>query len=86
MDTEIEIWHPMLKGKNYKIISTDKVLGDFNCFAYVIDIYDKWCGSFTKYWPYETISRVPILENYIKYFETFGYEICENDKYEVGVS
>lgn len=78
------MWHPKLKGKDYKIININKVLEDFNCIAFVLDIYNEWCGSSTSTWPYKTISRIPILENYIKYFETFGYEICDNNRYEDG--
>jgi len=82
MDIEVETWHPKLKENNYKIINVEKNLGDFNCIAFVIDVHDTWCGSFTSSWPYKTISRQSTLENYIKYFNTFGYEICDNDKYE----
>ena len=81
---DIEKWHPKLKGKDYKIIQTNEILEDFNCIAFVLDIYNEWYGSSTKNWTLN-INRVPILENYIKYFKTFGYDICDNDKYVDGV-
>jgi hypothetical protein len=84
MNIEIELWHPKLKGKNYKIINTNKILNDFNCISYTLDIYNEWYGSNTSSWPDKTISRIPKLENYIKYYNSFGYEICDNDKYEDG--
>jgi hypothetical protein len=80
---DIEKWHPKLTGKDYKIVQIDEVLEYFNCIAFVLDIYKGWYGSSTKYWPSD-ISRVPVLENYVKYFKTFGYDVCENDKYEQG--
>lgn len=82
MDIKIEEWHPKLIGKNYKIIETTENILKFNCISYTLDIFDEWCGPSTPSWPYETISRIPILENYIEYFNTFGYEVCDNDEYE----
>lgn len=84
MDIDIESWHPKLKGKNYRIIQTDKILQDFNCISFVIDNYKYWCGSSFPSWPYDKISRIPILDNYIEYFAMFGYEICDNDNFENG--
>jgi len=79
---EIEGWHPKLRGKNWKIIYSENKLLDFNCIAFVLDVYDNWYGSSTEFWPYKTMSRSPKLENYIKYFSTFGYNICNNDSFE----
>jgi hypothetical protein len=78
---EIEEWHPKLISEKYKIITTDKNLDDFNCVAYVLDVYTDWYGSTTKFWHNDN-DRVPSLENYIKYFETYSYELCEDDSYE----
>ena len=44
---DIELWHPKLKGKNYKLIKINKNLNDFNCIAFVLDDYDRWRGSST---------------------------------------
>ena len=78
----IEIWHPKLIGKNYKIININYNLIVFNCFAYSLDIFDEWCGASEKSWPYNILSRSPKLDNYIKYYNLFGYNVCNNDKYE----
>lgn len=84
MAIDVEIWHPKLIGKDYKIIPIPKntEIDDFNCHAYVVDIYNDWCGASEKSWPYLKISRYPTLENYIKYFGMFGYNMCETDEYE----
>jgi len=80
----VEIWHPKLIGKNYKIIESKYNLADFNCIAYSLDFFDRWCGASEKSWPYNILSRSPKLENYIKYYKIFGYDVCNNDEYEVG--
>ena len=80
MNSEIENWHPKLKGKKWKIIDVEFDLIKFNCFSFVIDIYDDWSGASTKSW---TLSnRKPILENYIKFFSLHGFELCDNETYE----
>jgi len=53
MDTKIvEKWHPKLVGKDYKIISSNFNLDDFNCVSFALNIYDVWCGSAEKSWPF----------------------------------
>jgi len=80
----IESWHPKLIGTNYKIISSSFDIQNYNCIAYVLDIFDIWCGPATNFWPYETLPRSVKLDNYIKYFELYDYDVCENDSYEIG--
>jgi hypothetical protein len=89
MDIKIEKWHPKLLGKDYKIIDTDKILEKFNCVSFSIDLYDDWSGSSEPSWrtgydPPSEIDRSTKLENYIKYFKIFGYDICDNEEYEEG--
>ena len=78
---EIEKWHPKLVGENRKIIKTDENLDDFNCIAFTLEIYHSWAGSSTKIW-HNPINRYPTLENYIDFYKTYGYEICNNSNYE----
>lgn len=82
----IKLWHPKLKDKDYKIIQYDVILDDFNCIAFALDIYTYWCGTGFPSWPYEKISRIPVLDNYIKYFKMFNYEMCDNAKFENGLN
>lgn len=81
---KVEIWHPKLTGKNYKIIKSNYNSLDFNCIAYSLDIFDRWCGASEKSWPYDILSRSSKLDNYIKYYNLSEYNVCDNDKYEFG--
>jgi len=84
MATDIENWHPKLIGKDYKIITVEYEIDLFNCFAYVIDIHEHYCGSWEKSWPYEIIgSREPTLENYMKFYSLYGYTQKSDNSYEI---
>lgn len=79
----IESWHPKLIGNNYKIIESNFDIQDYNCIAYVLNIFDMWCGPSTISWPNEILPRSAKLDNYIKFFELNGYTTCENASYEI---
>jgi len=79
---DVEKWHPKLIGKNYKIIESDTNISEYNCVAFVLDIFDEWCGPTTSSWPWEKLSRSRKLDNYIKYFNMYGYEQCDEDYFE----
>lgn len=83
MDTKIlEKWHPKLQNKNYKIIPT-KDLDKFNCFSFVIDIFDDWSGSSTKIW-HNPNNRYATAKNYIEFYSTYGFQVCDNELFEDG--
>lgn len=80
---DIENWHPKLVGEDYKILkSPNKNIGDYNCFAYVLDIYDEWHGPTTGSCPIDKIKRSSRIDNITDYFKIFGYELCDNGEYE----
>ena len=78
---EIENWHPKLIGENWKIINIDEKLDDFNCFSFVIDIYNDWSGASGKIW-HNPNNRFATLSNYVDFYSTYGYKICDNNIYE----
>lgn len=77
----IENWHPKLKNEKWKIIETDKNLDNFNCFSFVIDIYDDWSGSSSKIW-HNPSNRYSTISNYIYFYSTYNYKECDNYSYE----
>jgi len=78
IESTIEKWHPKLKDKNWKIININKDLDKFNCFSFVIDIYNDWCGASTKIWHNQNDRHSTIL-NYIQFYSTYNYKICNDD-------
>jgi hypothetical protein len=83
MDTKIvEQWHPKLIGKDYKIIPTENNLNLFNCYAFTIGDYKNWHGHREDNWPSSIGSRFPSIDNYIKFYNLYGFNICDNDEYD----
>jgi hypothetical protein len=79
---EIEYWHPKLKNNKWKIINTNKNLDDFNCFSFAIDVYNEWSRANCKLW-HNPNDRYATVKNYIEFYSTYNYKICENDSYEL---
>jgi hypothetical protein len=80
MNFELEKDFPNLFNNNYKIINVSNP-EEYNCHAFSLNILDMWCGSSERSWP-SNIPRNPILENYIKYFNLYGYILCDSLDYE----
>jgi hypothetical protein len=81
MSNDIESDFPNLIGKEFRVLKKSESI-KYNYHAYSLEIYDEWCGSSQKNWPHDKIDRSPSLENYIKYFNLHGYNMCEDDSLE----
>ena len=77
-------WCPELYRSGFNIIETEYNLDDFNSFAFSLDVYNMWCGYGTPSWYNGKTNIRPSIENYIKYYKKYGYEIDDNSFLEIG--
>jgi len=77
----IEEWFPNIVGKDFKITNSTF---EFNCVAFTLDIYDDYVWVTEKSWPYQNIPRILKVDSFEKLYELYGYEICDDNSYEIG--
>lgn len=80
-DPYLEAHFPRLKQTGYRLTSPESP--DYNCFAWAAGDDQRCWDPFSYYWP-DGISREHSLATFIKVYESLGYQICDNDKLEVG--
>lgn len=82
MPHDLEVHFPNLQITQYKITSS-KDCG-YNCIAYSFEDDTRWWWPDPSYyWP----SGIPMeetLEAFVRAYESIGYSVCENGKYEFG--
>lgn len=78
-DSDIEQLFPLLKQNGYKVTSPSDV--DYNCVAWAAGHNDKFFWPYPDYWP----KNIPLnnhLASFIKFYESFGYKVCNDDRLE----
>lgn len=84
---EFELSHPRFPNSYkdpFKVKSPQTT--DYNCIAWAVEIEDKdiWPEPrpySSKYWP-DNIPFEETLEAFIQFYESFGFEVCNNGKFE----
>lgn len=73
---------PNLSRKNFKVTSPRDL--SYNCIAWAAEENDRWWWpDDSSYWP-DNAPRENTLNAFIIAYQTLGYEICDNDKLELG--
>lgn len=81
-DPTIERKFPLAKQEGYQITSPETP--SYNCIAWTIGRNDKWMWPHPDYfWP-TNLSYSAKLSVFIKLYESYGYIICKDEKYEKG--
>jgi hypothetical protein len=81
-DIRIENAFPQLAITGYKI--TSPATNSYNCIAWTAKDNSRfwWPGDdYGYYWP-DNVDRGETMENFIKAFNSLGFEICENADFE----
>lgn len=81
---EIEASFPNLRKSGYSITSPATI--EYNCIAWAAGDTGAWWEPDPMnlyYWP-PTIPRINNVEAFIKAYESLGYNICKDGKYEEG--
>ncbi len=81
---EFEFKWPNLSLTDYQVTSPKSQ--EYNCFAWAAEEDDRWWQPIPGeqfYWP-DGVPQEETLEAYIQAYETLGYEICKEDRLEVG--
>lgn len=81
-DLVIEQLFPLVKREGYLITSPKAI--EYNCIAWAAGRTDIWIWPTPEYfWP----TDIPFndkLSSFIKFYQSYGYSICKNDKLETG--
>ena len=81
-DSRLEIRLPKIKDAGYKVTSPETK--EYNCIAWAAGRNDIWIWPRPDFfWP-EYITPNDKLSSFIKFYQTLGYSVCENDKLEIG--
>lgn len=80
-DSGIEKSFPLLKQDGYRVTSPPDV--DYNCIGWAVGYNDKFFWPYPNYWP----QNIPLnnhLSSFIKFFQSFDYQVCDSYTLERG--
>ena len=75
---------PKLRSDSYEIKSRCTI--EYNCVAWVIGETAKWIDAYddNPNWPRD-LDRTQTIQNYADFFQRYGFEICSDGTFEVGI-
>lgn len=84
MDAQEWLEREFTKLKDEQYLVTSDSTDEYNCIAWAANDTERWWWPHPDaYWP-TNLPRVETLENFIRAFQTFGYERCEGGVLEAG--
>lgn len=72
---------PNLNSANHNISSPCTTT--YNCIAWAAHITDRWLWPAHPFWPYALNNNKSVLIHLIRFFESHGYERCDDCKLEI---